>query len=183
MSARAMLVCLVCLLTFAAAKARENPPNIVFILADDLGAGDLGCYGHPYAKTPSIDKLASEGMRFEQFYVSGPTCTPSRAGFMTGRNPARFGAKLRDHGFGGATTITKLLHQHGYTVGHFGKWGIAKGRGATKRRLRHRPGRNHWPQQNEGRRSGREAVRCGNPVHRSESYWSFLCEYMGPHNA
>jgi len=58
-------------------------PNIVFILADDLGYGDLACYGHPYAQTPHLDKLASEGTRFQRFYVTGVTCCPSRTGFMT----------------------------------------------------------------------------------------------------
>jgi len=65
-------------------------PNIVFILADDLGYADLGCYGHPYARTPAIDRLAEEGTRFTQFYVTGVTCCPSRTGFMTGLFPARF---------------------------------------------------------------------------------------------
>lgn len=54
-------------------RGEDSPPNIVFIFADDLGFGDLGCYGHPYAKTPAIDQLASEGTRFTQFYVTGVT--------------------------------------------------------------------------------------------------------------
>ncbi len=69
----------------ASQGAPDRPPNIVFMFADDLGYRDLACYGHPYAKTPTLDKLASEGTRFPQAYASGPTCMPSRTGIMTGR--------------------------------------------------------------------------------------------------
>ena len=72
------------------AAADDRPPNVVFMFADDLGFGDLGCYGHPYARTPAIDQLAREGTRFTQFYVTGVTCNPSRTGLMTGLFPARF---------------------------------------------------------------------------------------------
>ena len=68
----------------------KQPPNIVFLFADDLGYADLGCYGHPYAKTPAIDSLAEQGTVFTQFYVTGVTCSPSRTGAMTGIFPARF---------------------------------------------------------------------------------------------
>ncbi len=73
----------------AAAKLQSSgasgSPNFVFIFADDLGYRDLACYGHPYAKTPTLDQLAAEGTRFTQAYASGPTCMPSRTGIMTGR--------------------------------------------------------------------------------------------------
>ncbi|HAD21837.1 MAG TPA: Cerebroside-sulfatase, partial [Opitutae bacterium] len=68
----------------------KDKPNIVFILADDLGFGDLACYGHPYAKTPHIDSLAKEGTRFTRYYATGVTCQPSRVGFMTSRHPRSF---------------------------------------------------------------------------------------------
>ena len=97
-------------------------PNIVFLFADDLGYGDLGAYGHPYARTPALDRLAREGTRFEQFYVTGVTCNPSRTGLMTGVHPARFPKYAADFGFGDRTTITQLLKQRGYRTGHFGKW-------------------------------------------------------------
>jgi arylsulfatase A-like enzyme len=104
-------------------RASENRlPNIVFIFADDLGYGDLACYGHPYAQTPAIDKLATEGTRFTQFYVTGVTCNPSRTGLMTGIHPARFPKYAADFGFGNRTTITALLQKQGYATGHFGKW-------------------------------------------------------------
>ncbi len=104
--------------------ASDRPPNVVFMFADDLGYGDLGCYGHPYAKTPAIDQLAEEGTRFTQFYVTGVTCNPSRTGLMTGLFPARFPKYAADFGFGDRTTITELLKQRGYRIGHFGKWHI-----------------------------------------------------------
>lgn len=102
----------------------ERPPNIVFMFADDLGYGDPGCYGHPYARTPAIDQLANEGTRFTQFYVTGVTCNPSRTGLMTGLFPARFPKYAADFGFGDRATITELLKKRGYKTGHFGKWHI-----------------------------------------------------------
>ena len=105
-------------------QADSPRPNIIFILADDLGSGDLGCTGHPYAETPNIDRLASEGTRFEQFYVTGITCGPSRTGFMTSRHPASFEHSGSAFGYGDVPTITELLKQHGYTTGHVGKWHI-----------------------------------------------------------
>jgi N-acetylgalactosamine-6-sulfatase len=99
-------------------------PNIVLILADDLGYGDLHCYGHPYARTPNLDRLASEGTRFEQFYSTGVTCCPARTGFMTSRWPASFKTYPANGGFGDRITITELLKRQGYRTGHFGKWHI-----------------------------------------------------------
>lgn len=104
--------------------ASAERPNVVFILADDLGWGDLSCYGHPYALTPSLDKLASEGSRFERFYVTGVTCCPSRTGFMTSRHPASYPKYMSEYGFAGNTTVTEIFRQNGYTTGHFGKWHI-----------------------------------------------------------
>ncbi|MDC0325594.1 sulfatase-like hydrolase/transferase, partial [bacterium] len=99
-------------------------PNIVFIFADDLGYGDLSCYGHPYAKTPNLDRLASDGARFTQCYVTGITCNPSRTGLMTGLHPARFQKYAANFGFKDRMTITELLKTRGYRTGHFGKWHI-----------------------------------------------------------
>ncbi len=104
--------------------AETPPPNIVLIFADDLGWGDPACYGHPYAKTPNIDKLATEGTRFTQAYVTGMTCNPSRTGLMTGRFPARYPKNTSDFGFASHKTITELLKGKGYRTGHFGKWHI-----------------------------------------------------------
>ena len=115
------------LASIAIAEAADRPPNVVFILADDLGYGDLGCYGHPYAKTPNIDHLAKSGTRFTRFYATGVTCQPSRTGFMTSRHPRSFERRIGDFGFGDRTTITELLSNNGYATGHFGKWHIGPG--------------------------------------------------------
>ena len=120
----ALTVATISCATHLFAEANVQPPNIVFIFADDLGYADLGCYGHPYARTPTIDKLASEGTRFTQAYVTGITCCPSRTGFMTGLFPARFKKYPADYGFGNRVTITDLLKKRGYRTGHFGKWHI-----------------------------------------------------------
>ncbi len=112
------------LLALAAAPTHATPPNIICLFADDLGYGDLGCYRHPYARTPNLDRLASDGMRFTQFYVTGVTCCPSRTGLMTGKHPATFAKYPAGHGFGDRVTITDLLKQAGYVTGHFGKWHI-----------------------------------------------------------
>ncbi|MEM1443207.1 MAG: sulfatase-like hydrolase/transferase [Verrucomicrobiota bacterium] len=113
-------------LTFLSTHAFAEParPNIVFFFSDDLGYADLGCYGHPYAKTPALDQLAEEGTRFEQHYVTGVTCNPSRTGLMTGLFPARFEKYAADFGFGDRVSITELLKEAGYMTGHFGKWHI-----------------------------------------------------------
>jgi N-acetylgalactosamine-6-sulfatase len=127
----------------AAFAQKGQPPNIIFILADDLGWGDLGCYGHPNIKTPGLDRLARQGTQFTQFYVNGSVCSPSRSAFMTGHFPARH----RVHGhFADAAlneargmpnwldpavvTLPKLLKQAGYASAHFGKWHLGSGPGA-----------------------------------------------------
>ena len=70
---------------FAADKAAQQKPNIVFLLADDLGGGDLHCYGHPYSRTPNIDSLARDGTRFTQFYATASTCCPTRTALIQSR--------------------------------------------------------------------------------------------------
>jgi arylsulfatase A-like enzyme len=107
-------------------------PNIVFIMADDLGYGDLGCYGNTINKTPNIDALAASGLRFTDFHSSGPMCSPTRAGTLTGLYQQRFGAKfdgaisgVNDHDSGlplAAVTIAEVLKKNGYATGCFGKW-------------------------------------------------------------
>ena len=103
---------------------KTSQPNILFIFQDDLGFGDLGCYGHPYAETPNLDKLANEGTLFRNFHVSGITCNPSRTGFMTSRHPASFPNYMAAFGFQGVPTVTEMLRDNGYTVAHVGKWHI-----------------------------------------------------------
>ena len=87
-----------------ASRDDDDRPNFVFILTEDMGFGDLACYGHPYAKTPNIDRLAAEGTSFVRFYVTGATCNPSRTGLMTSRHPASFPNYMDDFGLQNATT-------------------------------------------------------------------------------
>jgi N-acetylgalactosamine-6-sulfatase len=108
----------------ADAAGAERPPNIVFLLADDLGGGDLHCCAHPYARTPNIDSLARDGTRFTQFYATGCTCCPTRTGLMTSKLPATFATYPANGGFAKCVTITELLKKKGYATGHFGKWHI-----------------------------------------------------------
>ena len=112
--------------------AEDAPrPNFLFLLADDLGWGDLECHGHPYIKTPNIDQFATEGTRFENFYVSGSVCHPSRATFMTGQFLAHCfgdvhnlpdGRRVNVSMTPGSQPLPKLLKQAGYVTAHVGKW-------------------------------------------------------------
>ncbi len=112
----------------ALAPAEPARPNIVVFIADDMGYGDLGCYGHPRIKTPALDRLAKEGTRFTSFYSGAPICSPSRAAFFTGRTPYRVGIRdwiKEDSGVflpRSEITIPKLLKQAGYTTCLSGKW-------------------------------------------------------------
>jgi len=91
--------------------AAAEKPSVIFLLADDSGFADFSCYGHSYARTPNIDRLAAEGTRFTQFYSTGVTCCPARTGFMTSRRPASFAHYPADGGFGDRVTVTELLHK------------------------------------------------------------------------
>ena len=109
-----------------ALAARAGKPNILFILADDLGYGDLGCYGQKLIATPNIDKLASEGMRFTQFYCGSAVCAPSRCSLMTGKHTghARIRGNARVDLRPEDVTIAEVLKAAGYRTGLVGKWGL-----------------------------------------------------------
>jgi len=115
-----------------AGRAAERPPNLVILFADDLGYGDLCCYGHPSIHTPNLDRMASEGLRFTDFYSAAPVCTPSRAALLTGRLPIRSGMVgaarhvLFPDSKGGLPaseiTIAEALKTKGYATACVGKW-------------------------------------------------------------
>ena len=134
------VISLVCLLCFASVTpASERPPNIILVLADDLGYGDLGSFGSTHIRTPHLDEMARQGARLTSFYASGSNCTPSRAGLMTGRYAIRSGLAHQvifvhdEHGLPVAeTTIAEMLKPLGYRTVVIGKWHL----GHTPR---------HWP--------------------------------------
>ena len=124
-----------------AGAGAARPPNVILILADDQGYNDVGCYGAPLVRTPRLDRMAAEGIRFTHFYVAGPMCTPSRAALMTGCYPARVsmaeavvapGQKARStrvwypnspYGLNPEeATVAELLRARGYATGMVGKW-------------------------------------------------------------
>lgn len=114
------------------AAANGTRPNIVFILADDLGYGDVGCYGQQKIKTPNIDALAKQGLKFTQFYAGTAVCAPSRASFMTGlhtgHTPVRGNKTFQPEGQyplpDSSVTIAMELQKAGYATGAFGKWSL-----------------------------------------------------------
>ena len=116
----------------ASAGGRTEKPNIIWIMADDLGYGDLGCYGQKLLRTPRIDRMAAEGLRFTQFYSGSTVCAPARSVLMTGqhvgRTPVRGNRDYQPIGQHplpeGAVTVPGLLKKAGYATGMFGKWGL-----------------------------------------------------------
>lgn len=110
-------------LVVATGEIREphDRPNVVLIMADDLGYGDLGCYGNRKIATPNLDRLASQGARLTDFYAAGSWCVPSRKGLMTGIHPYRGGVGI-DADFGERITLAEMLRSHGYRTALLGKW-------------------------------------------------------------
>jgi arylsulfatase A len=126
-------------LSVAAIGTADAPPNVIVIFADDLGYGDLGVQGHPTIRTPHIDRLASEGKRFTDFYAA-PVCSPSRAALLTGRYPVRNGmygrrGVLFPESKGGLpdgeVTLAEILRERGYATAHIGKWHLGVHPGST----------------------------------------------------
>jgi arylsulfatase A len=129
---RSLLFALMVIALAAAPVAAADQPNIVIIFCDDMGYGDLGCYGHPTIRTPNIDRMAAEGMKFTSFYAAAEVCTPSRAALLTGRLPPRSGMcsdtrrVLFPDSAGGLpaseVTIAAALKAKGYSTACVGKW-------------------------------------------------------------
>ena len=128
---------------FASGLAAADKPNVIFILTDDQGWNDAHFAGHPYVKTPNLDRFASQSTWFRQFYVAATVCSPSRTAFMTSHYPARHlvHGHFADHGSNAArtmpdwldanvTTLPDLLKTAGYATAHFGKWHLGNGEGA-----------------------------------------------------
>jgi len=131
----ARLLAALLLATPLLAATPNRPPNILFLLIDDLGWGDFSCFGNTEAKTPNIDRLAAEGMAFTQFYVNSPICSPSRCALLTGQYPQRWRItsylnNRADNTRRGmaqwldpqAPSLGRTLQAAGYATGHFGKW-------------------------------------------------------------
>jgi len=114
--------------SLAASRDPRARTNIVIALCDDLGYGDLACYGHPHIQTPNLDRLAAEGMRLTDCYAAAPVCSPARAGMLTGRTPYRCGiydwipANNPMHLSRKEVTVATLLRDRGYATCHCGKW-------------------------------------------------------------
>jgi arylsulfatase A len=127
------IIGLFCTLLFAASvSAAETKPNVIFILADDLGYGDLGCFGQTKIKTPHLNRLAAEGMRFTQAYAGTTVCAPSRCALMTGQHtghcPIRGNKEIKPEGQepmpADTFTVAHLMKKAGYVTGMIGKWGL-----------------------------------------------------------
>lgn len=118
-----------CCLAFVATAAEK--PNIVLVMADDQGWGQVGYNGHPKLKTPNLDAMAANGIRFNRFYAAGPVCSPTRASVLTGRTHNRTGVPSHGHNLClQEKTLPQALKRAGYATGHFGKWHLNGVRGA-----------------------------------------------------
>ncbi|MGE5519187.1 MAG: sulfatase [Candidatus Dadabacteria bacterium] len=136
-----LFILLLILLYASISYAQQQKPNVLIILIDDMGYGDLTCYGNKQIQTKNIDALAQQGTRFTQFYCNSPVCSPSRVAMLTGQYPARHQFytylaerkknrenKMPDYLPASVPTLAKMLHNNGYATGHFGKWHLGGGR-------------------------------------------------------
>ena len=120
---------------FSIETTDSEPPNIIILLADDMGSGDLGISGHPTSLTPNLDKLAASSLHLTSFYVASPVCSPSRASLLTGKYPVSTGIwprVVQPNSVGGLDpsvhiTLASRLSKVGYRTGHVGKWHLGVG--------------------------------------------------------
>ncbi|MEE8452476.1 MAG: sulfatase-like hydrolase/transferase, partial [Thermoguttaceae bacterium] len=129
---RLSVLILILLLAGSTWAVAAEKPNIVLVMADDQGWGDMAYNGHPVLKTPNFDAAAAAGLRFDRFYAAAPVCSPTRASVMTGRHPNRMGVfkwghPMRPQEF----TVAEALKTAGYTTGHFGKWHLGSVRNGS----------------------------------------------------
>jgi arylsulfatase A-like enzyme len=118
-----MNVIMIVFIVVSSLQAATPKPNIILVMSDDQGWGQTGYYNHPLLKTPNLDAMAANGLRFDRFYAGGPVCSPTRASVLTGRTHNRTG--VYSHGYPlrkQEKTIAQALKQAGYATGHFGKW-------------------------------------------------------------
>ncbi len=191
---RNLIVCGLCLMPVAnssVALGREaQRPNIVIFVADDLGWGDLACYGHPVIRTPNLDRFAAEGVRFTQAYSASGVCSPSRSAILTGRTPYRNGVyrwipvfsprfgNLPVHLRSSEITIARLLKEHGYATGIVGKWHLNGAFNSPEQPQPDDHGFDHWmATQNNAvpsHKNPNNFVRNGEPVGELTGYSAFL---------
>lgn len=177
-----------CVAVMSATGFADDRPNIIIILCDDLGYGDLGIHGHPHIQTPNIDKLANTGIRWTNFYSTAPVCSPSRVGLLTGRSPNRAGvydwipeargpkpdAREQVHMRRDEVTIAQLLKQAGYATCMAGKWHCNAAFNSDTQPQPGDAGFDHWmATQNNAAPSHENPlnyVRNGEPVGKLEGY-------------
>jgi len=161
-------------------QAKDKPTNFVVFLTDDLGWGDLACYGHPVIKTPNLDKFAKQGMRFTQSYSACGVCSPSRSSILTGRTPYRNGVWRwipgghQVHLRTSEITSAELLKEKGYVTCHVGKWHLNGKFNSKDQPQPDAHGFDHWmaTQNNAApnHRNPRNFVRNGKEVGELEGY-------------
>jgi arylsulfatase A-like enzyme len=125
-----VLTLVISMFTEGSSSAAASRPNVILLMGDDHGWEETGYNRHPHVKTPVLDEIAATGLRFERFYAAHPSCSPTRASFLTGRHPNRMGTFAPGWSFRPEEiTLAHVLGRTGYRCGHFGKWHV----GAVKR--------------------------------------------------
>ena len=134
---------LICVFFVGTALEADTPPNVILCMADDLGWGDVGYNGNKTIKTPALDAMAREGIRFNRWYAASAVCSPTRGSCLTGRHPIRYGVTGANSGhlLSEELTLAEALKQRGYTTGHFGKWHLGTLTTEIKDSNRGRPGK------------------------------------------